>query len=282
MLSQIRRLVGSRTADRSKCSVFEMNRSPDKPGISAMTDQRDVDHLHPFPPWQPPPYNHRAPALYIAYARCLDRHDCTLHLSTPTSSHRPQLIPGNMSVDHIGLFSPTSLIEQEAKFFDAALKPFGQGEQFRIMPTVIALGSKEKPWLWLSNFDGQRREIKENDNIQGVHLAISAKCKSPPPPPPPPRRAGMQERRRRRAGLMMAHQREKKWTSSTRLQWRQEVKTMALPVSEITIRITMARSSSARRATMSRRSFIRQRRRPREGIRAESSVSRNQCQSSRA
>lgn len=81
-------------------------------------------------------------------------------------------------IDHIALFSPTSLIEQEVTFFKAALGPFGQGEQFRVMPTVIALGTKEKPWLWLSNLDSQRQEIKEKENVQGVHLALSAKCKS--------------------------------------------------------------------------------------------------------
>ena len=81
-------------------------------------------------------------------------------------------------IDHIALFSSTSLIEQEVSFFNAALQPFGQGEQFRVMPTVIALGTKEKPWLWLSNLDSQRQEIKDKESIQGVHLALSAKCES--------------------------------------------------------------------------------------------------------
>lgn len=78
-------------------------------------------------------------------------------------------------MDHLGIFAPTSLIEQEVKFFDAAMKPLGMGEQFRVMPTVIAMGTKEKAWLWISNYNPMREEIKDTEGLQCIHLAFEAK-----------------------------------------------------------------------------------------------------------
>lgn len=81
-------------------------------------------------------------------------------------------------VDHIALVSTTDLIQQEAKFLDAALKPLGISEQFRITPTIIALGTKEHSFLWLSNYTPQREEIKDAAGVVGIHVGFKAKSES--------------------------------------------------------------------------------------------------------
>lgn len=145
-------------------------------------------------------------------------------------------------IDHIGLFSPTSLLEPEVQFFNAALKPLGMGEQFRVHPTVVALGTKESPFLWISNLDGDRNEIKEKDNVQGTHIAFKAKsaCSISFP--------------RDLGKLRPGWQLEKRSTSSMPPRSKLEARIMDPQVSEkSTTPITTAPLSSARPVIMLRR-----------------------------
>ena len=77
-------------------------------------------------------------------------------------------------IDHIGLFCPADLVDEEAKFLSAALGPLGIKEQFRIMPEVVALGdTPQNAFLWIS---GLRKDVgRVKDPVTPTHLALKAK-----------------------------------------------------------------------------------------------------------
>ncbi|GFZ50142.1 hypothetical protein JCM24511_07897 [Saitozyma sp. JCM 24511] len=79
------------------------------------------------------------------------------------------------AVHHVSLPVPTHLVDDECRFLVAALKPLGYSECFRVMPTVVALGTEHNPFLWVSNMGAGRVPIPEGEKVQCVHLALRAK-----------------------------------------------------------------------------------------------------------
>ena len=77
------------------------------------------------------------------------------------------------NIDHVALFSPADLVDEEVRFLDAALGPLGIKEQFRIMPLVVAMGdSPQNTFLWVSGLKGQE-QVK--GSVTPIHYAFKAK-----------------------------------------------------------------------------------------------------------
>ena len=80
-----------------------------------------------------------------------------------------------MSIDHILLGCPASLLTAEVAFLNAALAPLGIKERFRVVPEVVAFGNEDdKRFFWVSGLDRNQQPIKD-DKASGIHLAFRAK-----------------------------------------------------------------------------------------------------------
>ena len=80
-----------------------------------------------------------------------------------------------MSLDHIILPCPSSLLDAELAFLNAALAPLGIQERFRVVPQVVAFGTSEDPrFFWVSGLDRDQEEIEDRGGL-GVHIAFRAK-----------------------------------------------------------------------------------------------------------
>ena len=83
-----------------------------------------------------------------------------------------------MSLDHILLRCPASLLNAEVAFLNAALAPLGITEQLRVAPEVVAFGSEHnRRYFWVSGLTQDQQPI-EDDKAFGIHIAFKAKSGS--------------------------------------------------------------------------------------------------------
>ena len=79
----------------------------------------------------------------------------------------------NSPIDHLGLLCPADAVDDEVKFYNAALAPLGIKEQFRIMPLVVAMGeTPQNTPFWVSGLQ-DREPIK--GSVTAIHFAFKAR-----------------------------------------------------------------------------------------------------------
>ena len=84
-----------------------------------------------------------------------------------------------MALHHVFLPCPTSLIEVEASFLDAALAPLGISQSFRVGSDLIAFGNdSDERFLWISALNRSEQPVDKHQ-IVGVHIALKVKGKLP-------------------------------------------------------------------------------------------------------
>ena len=80
-----------------------------------------------------------------------------------------------MSVDHVSLPVPHSLVDAEVTFLNASLEPLGIKELFRVAPAVVGMGtSMTNPFLWVAGVNSKQEPLKEGSG-NAIHLAFKAK-----------------------------------------------------------------------------------------------------------
>ena len=124
------------------------------------------------------------------------------------------------NIDHLGVFCPPEMVDEEVNFLTAALGPLGIKEQFRIMPQVVAMGDKpQNAFLWVS---GLHSSGPLKSPVTPMHLAFKAKGNDVAP--------SIEE-----FVALTAKQIGKPLMTSTRRLWRPVAKTMELRVSGASI-----------------------------------------------
>ena len=96
------------------------------------------------------------------------------HTAAPIYCHnlRTTII---MSLDHIILPCPASILDEEVAFLNAALEPLGIKERFRIVPQVVAFGDEADPrFFWVSGLNREQLPVEDKD-APGMHIAFKAK-----------------------------------------------------------------------------------------------------------